>query len=411
MTSVFENMTDFGDDEIFYGSVAAHLRPVAGTSIRFDESFQADTERDAQGRAARTISRVNPIPHADGPPIIVPCMPCLDFVSPAPCADVSEWPAQLQQPLIKTHESNPNEPKAFASGCRSACVKVQDKWYRLKGSGNNADGFIVKEEIKKGPDGDTKNRQIRGCAFTHSAVRENYMAADLESKLDAEGIPGANGAMGYYLYSDQAHLPLGEEEHNLTACIVQTTRGDRRFGTHVMTGLQLLLPSLVEQDALQGLEAQLEGLLPPTRHEWSEGPIGLVQVNDEDCDIRIQEVNDLFGDLQRRCAAMLLLRASTGEEYHAAWAVFETMMEGAGATKGGTGGAGTATAAATTADDGTIRRLCTHLEQAKLVTGDLDQEISDCIRGGPEKVFGTKNAAGLIGGFRLETVKNWSSER
>ena len=132
----------FGDDEIFYGSVPVHFRRVAGRAVRYDEATYApDAEVDAvTGHPNRTLKRKDPIPHADGgAPVVVPCMPCLDVLGGDAEGDddVSSWPEFLRSPLIKCAEAVAGEPKAFASGCRSACVKLEGKWYRLKGSGNN----------------------------------------------------------------------------------------------------------------------------------------------------------------------------------------------------------------------------------------------------------------------------------
>ena len=45
-------------------------------------------------------------------------------------------------------------------------VKLNGRWYRLKGSGNNDEGFVVR--TTKAKDGDW--RDIRGCAFEHTGV-------------------------------------------------------------------------------------------------------------------------------------------------------------------------------------------------------------------------------------------------
>lgn len=47
-------------------------------------------------------------------------------------------------------EALPHAPKAVASGVRSALVKLEGNWYRLKGCGNNDDGFVVRHN-KGGP--------------------------------------------------------------------------------------------------------------------------------------------------------------------------------------------------------------------------------------------------------------------
>jgi hypothetical protein len=67
--------------------------------------------------------------------------------------------------------------------------------YRLKGCGNNSDGFIVKNEQQNiAVDAETSYmlefRQVRGSAFPHTAARELVMSgrvADALAPLDAAG--------------------------------------------------------------------------------------------------------------------------------------------------------------------------------------------------------------------------------
>merc|ERR1711970_740611 len=128
--------------------------------------------------------------------------------------------------------------KAFASGVRSCTLKIGDEWYRLKGSGNNDEGFIVKCKLQKVGQSDEMKftRQIRGSAWRHTSLRENYIAAHLGNTTEPKGILPANSAMGMYVY-DAPNQPFGpdteEHESMVPACIVQRTLGDRRLGTHV----------------------------------------------------------------------------------------------------------------------------------------------------------------------------------
>ena len=131
--------------------------------------------------------------------------------------------------------------KAFASGVRSCVLKLDGQWYRLKGCGNNDEGFVVKSEVN--PQGQF-TRQIRGAAWLHTAVRENYMAAHLSRSMHPQGILGANGAMGVYVY-DAPNQPFGPDV-SVPACIIERTYGDRRLGTHVLAGIELLLPLLLD---------------------------------------------------------------------------------------------------------------------------------------------------------------------
>ena len=169
----------FGPDEIFFGSVPVHLQPVPGRVVPYAPgAFGPDPARDAAGRPARTLARKDPLPHPDGgPPVVVPCMPCLDTVRTAATADdrgdgdaLADWPAALRQPLLKVPAPVAGAPKAFASGCRSACAKIDGAWYRLKGSGNNDQGFLVKTSSTVLAAGEplVATRQIRGAAFEHT---------------------------------------------------------------------------------------------------------------------------------------------------------------------------------------------------------------------------------------------------
>ena len=131
--------------------------------------------------------------------------------------------------------------------------------YRLKGCGNNDEGFVIKYEISRKTKKMTK--QIRGSAWIHTAMRENYMTSHLANTLEKKGVLGANAAMGAYLYGP-SNQPFGSEV-SVPCCIVQETYGDRRLGTHVMSGLALLLPKLLKTESLNLVE--LMKSFPKTR--------------------------------------------------------------------------------------------------------------------------------------------------
>ena len=139
-------------------------------------------------------------------PLFQPAIPALDFVrSPGPdsAAAAASLPQELQFPLIKLSfspatkvEVSPSEPgtratlQGYASGVRSALVNVQGEWYRLKGCGNHESGFITKDERRgiwnnNSFDGIHHFRQIRGCAFPHTAVRELVFSQRVDSALKA----------------------------------------------------------------------------------------------------------------------------------------------------------------------------------------------------------------------------------
>jgi len=91
------------------------------------------------------------------------------------------------------------------------------------------------------------------------------MASRVAAALAPLGALGANAATALALYEAPAQLPLGPAFP--TACIVERTVGDRRLGTHVLAGLELLLPLLLDVDALEraGGAAALAAAFPPAR--------------------------------------------------------------------------------------------------------------------------------------------------
>ncbi len=154
---------------------------------------------------------------AGGLPLFQPAIPALDFQRtttshPAAAADAAAaalLPKLLRSPLIKRSfvaaidsASGVEESAAaasglhgYASGVRSAVLKVEGQWYRLKGCGNHEKGFIIKDDKKpivdkNGCIGSGKLqmhefRHIRGCCFPHTAVRELAISERVDTALRA----------------------------------------------------------------------------------------------------------------------------------------------------------------------------------------------------------------------------------
>ena len=123
MANTMTFMAQYGDDEIFYGSIPVYLKSVPGKTIAYIHShYSPDSVRDNNDMPTNTLLRKDEIPHSDcGPPIVVPCMPCLDVVASEESTDLRDWPELLRSPLIKVHESESTtkndypDLKAFAS--------------------------------------------------------------------------------------------------------------------------------------------------------------------------------------------------------------------------------------------------------------------------------------------------------
>jgi hypothetical protein len=77
--------------------------------------------------------------------------------------------------------------------------------YRLKGCGNNSDGFIVKNErqniaVDGGASRMIEFRQVRGAAFPHTAARELVMSGRVADALAPLGAAGANEPVAMMKY-------------------------------------------------------------------------------------------------------------------------------------------------------------------------------------------------------------------
>ncbi len=127
-------------------------------------------------------------------------------------------------------------------------------------------------------------RDLRGCAFEHTAACESYFAQRLHDAMETHGVRGCNLPLGHFEYSTSAAAApasssaaalssLSSSSSSLSAadttpaaeassssssssseaadsaptacCIVMRTLGDRRLGSHVLAGVALLLDRLV----------------------------------------------------------------------------------------------------------------------------------------------------------------------
>jgi hypothetical protein len=261
------------NDDIYFASLPVFFVHVPGETT----AFVADEWREDPSSLPLALERFGLLAATDaGLPLCQPAIPALDLVrvpTPASTAAFDALPVELRRPLLKVREAEAGEGaiRGVASGTRSALIKLGSTWYRLKGCGNNDEGFTVKTERQaQGKPDDapddykpafTEFRQVRGSAFPHTAARELVVAGRVATALAARNAAGANEPIALMLYSDAAQQPLGPAIP--TACIVERTIGDRRLGTHVLSGLELLLPLLVNEAAID--VAALREAFPPNR--------------------------------------------------------------------------------------------------------------------------------------------------
>lgn len=277
----------FGLDELRFGTKQVHLQTVPGKSIlyRHNEWKPSFALEDVRKALARAKIGCNGLLGPSCSDVVIPAIPAVEIIctthTTAPTNNTSSednsakaadlLPKLLQKPLIKVKKAPDSVPthnelhnnKAFASGVRSAVVKIEDKWYRLKGCGNNDSGFLIRNN-KAGKDWKGNlippYRDIRGCAFEATAIRELFMVSEIDGRLRDKGIVSCNKATCYFQY-DPPNCPLGETVR--PCCIVEETLGDRRLGSHVLSGIEIILPLLVQKDTL--VEKDLLSIFPPNR--------------------------------------------------------------------------------------------------------------------------------------------------
>ena len=249
-------LTDF--EAIYFGSEPVCLVPVPGEVEEYHHSSWEHDFSDAALDSTRARLHRLKTRGTDVADVIVPAVPARELHQAGNATPPTQWPAPLGcvRPLLKVR-SHDSTATAVASGVRSALLRADDgKWYRLKGSGNHDEGVVVRKNAGGWCD-------LRGVAFMHTAARELYWTTRLAAAIECT--PSANIALGRFLYS-APNAPFGEIDPNMRpACVVHRTLGDRRLGTHVLAGLHLLLPRLLDDACLRAGSDALRSAFPTRR--------------------------------------------------------------------------------------------------------------------------------------------------
>ncbi|ETO28191.1 hypothetical protein RFI_08942 [Reticulomyxa filosa] len=263
---------------LYYGSIPTYLKRQPGTFVSFDSKRcqVGDTDEEIKVAAMRRFPQF--ALGEEYSRILVPAMPCVDVKltkvkeekdkesetethkTKAPKQDLNakdelKW---VGNPLLKCKKHENENIKCelvhtFASGVRSAIVEFRNEevrvFYRLKGCGNNEDGFLYRCI----QDNTLPFMEIRGSSFLHTSVRELYMNDLIQRILkdNAYKIPFrcANiRSVGYYEYEE------GEEEDDIKlskikkCCSVFETIGNRRLGDDLIIGLECLYDRIIDWD-------------------------------------------------------------------------------------------------------------------------------------------------------------------
>ena len=121
-------------DAIYFASIPVYFAPVPGETLPF---IASEWHEDHSSLPA-ALERFSLITDPDGGlPLAQPAIPALDFTrqpsASASAASAEALPMQLRQPLLKVPESlaapPPNTIQGYASGVRSAVIKLDGQWY------------------------------------------------------------------------------------------------------------------------------------------------------------------------------------------------------------------------------------------------------------------------------------------
>ncbi|KAL6079151.1 RNase H domain-containing protein, variant 3 [Balamuthia mandrillaris] len=253
-------------DLLYFGSVPVRFGRVDGSAFRYqhNRSFELPEGGHASNEAAAFVCKKE-----DGRDLVLPDIPafapCLKLSEPLNEEDAVE--AFFCRPLLKEEGGS---IEGIQSGRRSALIKVENRWFRLKGCGDLYGGFPLRtmktsdlpkelrERLEKDKDTVSTFVEIRGCMFAHTSSRELFMSAHIEELLRPLGIPVANTPFGWWEYS----LPEEPFASVKRTCAIYECLGEKRLGDHVLVGLERLLPLLV---APEKVGPTLLALFPPSR--------------------------------------------------------------------------------------------------------------------------------------------------
>lgn len=194
-------------------------------------------------------------------------------------------PSCLAQPLQKAtrhQESDHNKVVVYPSGMRSAIYRDGDSLYRLKGCGNGIDNssidsafpvrYVGQDAIRVpltsqyplNPEILSTPIEFRGAMFDFTAKREQAITSIVNDAIQRKGIPVGNIPAGFYRYKDlQLQTATNSKETVSLCCGLYRTFGDKRLASHLLWGLELLIPLIFNElsAAATGQEVNLE---PPS---------------------------------------------------------------------------------------------------------------------------------------------------
>jgi len=155
---------------------------------------------------------------------------------------------KVSKETIEKQKLSENEYIAgFQSGKRSCIVKLNKKFYRLKGCGNLSEGFPIKNmNFPKGA------FELRGCQYRYSAIREAYMTERISQLLSRKNnycLQSTNFPVNIWEYGEveSSKLGLRDELKKIPKfCSVYEAIGEKRLGCHLLPGIELILAKFLD---------------------------------------------------------------------------------------------------------------------------------------------------------------------
>lgn len=208
------------DNQLYIGNLTVFLEECQGRVWEFrPEEIVEKRNEETVGRA---LDRLRPI-RFDGEELFMPALPCADLQL--------EGEFECGSVMIKCKKQT--QKVGIASGRRSAILIEEGKMFRLKGCGNDTDGFVV-NDMQYPQNG----KELRGCCFEQTALREQHMSYKISEILTSSGYLIGNAPIRIWQYSSSTLPSLPK------FCGVFETLGEKRLGSHLLTSIDLFLSSL-----------------------------------------------------------------------------------------------------------------------------------------------------------------------
>ena len=258
------------DEQIFYGVYTLYLYPCTGTYNEFNiqDAIKEELNDDTIKEALKNLEDLRHI-NKNYIDYYLPCIPETNIKLNAKEENKPLKNNLIANPLIKFNLNMNKLSKEFekvnkfigiTSGKRSCIIKNKSgEFLRLKGCGNYKSGFTLLEYENANlnvNDLPFKKIEIRGCQFENTVFRELYYSYKVSEILKKHNMYCANFPLGYFKYDKdikfiEESLKVKNTIINKVPevdkyCSIYKTLGDRRLGSHLLKGIEIILDAIIE---------------------------------------------------------------------------------------------------------------------------------------------------------------------